>query len=201
MLDKKTLRAINRAKKILIVPFPAAMWGGKYSLEQMKRLETAFRLWEFIGKHSGKGFPAILCAGGLANYFGTSLAKSMAQELLRLGKRTPIKKYLIRDEEDSTHTGEQVRLMKFQILDGGYDLLLPVSGYWHLKGIVRLFRNCGYPMPIVGVPSPTAGSILHRASRAVQEMIRVVMIETIDRRGRYFDRDAARRKSDACSKA
>ncbi|MFA6493287.1 MAG: YdcF family protein [Patescibacteria group bacterium] len=198
---RQLISALEKSNKPLIIPFPAAMFGSEFCFEQNARLKKALQLWYRIDFKS----PQILCAGGLQDSKGISLAKNMKNILWRRIERlafphkvtVEMEKAIILGEEESTHTAEQIRFMKSFIEESNFDLLIIVSNWWHLRGILRLFRNCNYKMPVIGVASPTCGSAPHRLSRAIQETIRWFVILTIDKKGYFFDRFREKRKQDA----
>ena len=199
ILNRQTTEHIEKSKKTLIIPFPAAMWGGEICPEQDNRLITTHFVWNLIcAFHTKNNYPQIMCAGGLPNSKGITLAKSLAEYLAN--KNRHVQDYIILGEEQSTHTGQQIRFMEDQIRQEGYDLVFVVSNWWHLRGILRLFKNCHYSMPIIGIASPTYGSLPHRFSRAIQELIRYIMILTIDKKGTFFDYDTERRAQEALTK-
>lgn len=191
-------KRIRDAESILIIPFPAAMWGSEYCPEQNQRLDTTLDLYQGIisWRGSNRGVK-IMLNGGLPDRYGITLARCMAGYLVK--KMKTIENNLQIGEKLSTHTGEQVRMMKQAIIDEDYDLIFVVSNWWHLRGILKLMKNVGYPMPVIGIPSPTAGSIPHRLSRAIQETIRLLTILTFDPQGHLFDADAKKRKFKASS--
>lgn len=194
------LAPIVLAQKPLIIPFPASMYGGQRCPEEINRLEFTIKVWQTIQevKHSA---PKVLCAGGLPNHNGLTLAKDMAYYLIE--KCPGIEGSVIIGEQESTHTAQQIRWMRNLIHNEGFDVLVIISNWWHLRRINILFAT--HPIyyldkEVILAASPTCGAIGRRFSRAIQEAIMCLLALTIDPQGFLFDSQTEKRRAQARQK-
>ena len=201
--------------KILIIPFPKAMWGGQRHPEQTERLKTAYELWleyDFMCGHD----VTILCSSGLANSQGISLGQTLRQKIIQISNESgmpPIPQSDVKTgEEESTHTGENIRFLK-KFLEPGtepdqnprWDKVICVTspGFLFLPGhtarIRRLMRNIVPNLPVEVVPCKPYGSLPYRIMRGITEFILIMML-WVDPQAKLLDRSREKRIADAASK-
>lgn len=205
MDSKERVRLLTKEySRILIIPFPKDMWGGQHHFESKIRILTTILIANDFHKYGKR--VSILCEGGLANHEGLTLAQDAQNNLLEANindNKVFTSEELILGEQKSTHTGQQVRLSLSDIeeieeIEGQFDLIIAVSNKWHLMTIVRLYKNFG--LHVIGLHSPTGGSMLYRLSQMVQGIIRIIMTATIDQEGTFFDKYIKERNLNASKK-
>lgn len=197
-LDKKITDTIAQQGKIALIPFANSMYGGERTKEELDRLEKTHYFWGEIFWQTNM-CADILCAGGLPNRFGITLAADMA-EFLKYLSGGVFDDHIIIGEQESTHTAQQIKLMRSQILACDYKLIIPISNRWHLQRIRRYFKLLLPEVPILPVISEFNAPRVKLLSRMTQEYIMYLMTFTIDRDGTLFDRDSARRIHAASAK-
>lgn len=192
--------------KVLIVPFAKAMRGGEDHPEQVARIITAYNQWYsyFVRDHDVQ----ILCSSGLANSQGISLARTLSDAFRRLPMlpsfQMHLRQSILIGEQESTHTGENIRLSK-SVLESGYDLVICVSspGFLFLPGhvdrIKRLMRNTCPDVRAEFVPCKPCGSWLYRLVRGITELILIAEL-WFDPEASFFDRSHEKRIHEARSK-
>lgn len=196
ILELLDLNKISQAKKPCLIPFAAGLYAGEYPPEEINRLNCTINIYNEIYTCSLKKTD-ILCTGDLTNRHSFSLAKAM-QDYLWEKHIDP--DHVLIAEEESCHTGHQIRVMRDFILTQGYDLLIPISNWWHLRRIMRQMKYWYKEIPILPVASPAAGSTLAKIKNALKETILYGMALTIDRDGRHFDYCIKDRKERAAQK-
>ena len=209
-LDITAIDKIRESTKPCIIPFSAQGYGGERPQEEINHLSVVAEIWEdILIQARSQNKPSlfdrrtdILCAGNLKNRFGLSLAKDMenflSDSLYGTWRFFPAS--LLIAEENSCHTGHQVREMRDFILEQRYDLLILVSNYWHLKRICKLIRYWYDDIPILPIASPTSGSIFYRFFNAIKEIGLYLMVCTIDFDGKFWDRVIEKRTLNASQK-
>lgn len=197
-LDKKILDTIAKQSKIALIPFPNSMYGGERTKEELDRLKETHYFWGEIFRQTNM-CADILCAGGLPNRFGLTLATDMAEFLKHLFGGV-YDDHIIIGEQESTHTAQQIILMRSQILACDYKLVIPISNRWHLRRIGRYFKLLLPEVPILPIISEFNAPRVKLLSRMTQEYIMYLMTFTIDRDGTFFDRDSVRRIHAASTK-
>ncbi|MBM2821109.1 MAG: hypothetical protein HW405_869 [Candidatus Berkelbacteria bacterium] len=193
--------------RVLVFLFPKAMRGGEHHPEQLERVRTANDLWlqsSFIGHND----VTVLCSSGLANSRGVSLGQTLRQELIQIsneiGSPPIFSGDIVVGEEESTHTGENIRLSK-AFLESGWGRIICVTspGFLFLPGhtsrIQRLIRNIIPDLPVEIVPCKPYGSILYRIVRGITELILIMML-WVDPQAKLLDRSGPKRIADAASK-
>lgn len=177
--------------KTLIYPYPADMWGGQRHPAHELRIKHAIEVWDYQYQQNDI-LADIYCGGGLPNKYGVTIAEDMAQEFTNL--KPWITPWLIVGALKSTHTGDQTRDSRDQILARKYDTIIAISNRWHLLGICQLLRNLKMAPVIIGSPAPNWGSWIERMIQIPREILRYFMIRFYDKAFQYPDKFAQKRR-------
>lgn len=197
-LSEFPLKIINEARKPVLIPFPNGMYGGQLPQEERNRLDCTAEVWKCVYSSSWKKLD-IISSNDLANKYGLTLAQGIANYLRQISETTcpSLGQSIVIAEEESCHTGHQARAMHDFIRKARYDLLIPISNWWHLRRILLHMKYWYEDLPILAIASLTAGPIQRRIFNAGKETLLWGFTYVFDRSGQYFDYCIEKRKQDA----